>query len=296
MAGYLFVHFIGDFPDGEQVYFSRSRDGLHWQDLNGGQLVLRSTVGECGARDPFVVRHPQTGKFYLMATDLCIANGKGWQIAQYGGSRDLLIWQSDDLLHWDGPRAVTLGVEGAGCVWAPEAIWDEAHGDFLVFWASMVQLPGDEAPKQRIYASHTADFVTFTAPQIYLQAENHVIDMNILHAQGYYYRFTKDETTKRIIMDRLAELDGTPEPVPSAALEALEGVEGPECYPLPDGRYCLIVDRFAAGKGYLPMLCDDLAGGVFTPAEDYDLGATRKRHGGVLPLTDAEYATLDALL
>ena len=34
--GYLFVHFTGESPEGEQVYFALSRDGLHWQDLNDG--------------------------------------------------------------------------------------------------------------------------------------------------------------------------------------------------------------------------------------------------------------------
>lgn len=63
MAGYLFVHFIGEkYPEGEQIYFSVSEDGLHWQDLNGGQPVLRSPLGELGVRDPFMVRHPQTKK------------------------------------------------------------------------------------------------------------------------------------------------------------------------------------------------------------------------------------------
>lgn len=35
MAGYLFVHFTGEQQYGEQIYFSISRDGLHWKDLNG---------------------------------------------------------------------------------------------------------------------------------------------------------------------------------------------------------------------------------------------------------------------
>lgn len=38
MACYLFVHFIGEqSAHSEQVYFSVSPDGLHWQDLNQGQ-------------------------------------------------------------------------------------------------------------------------------------------------------------------------------------------------------------------------------------------------------------------
>ena len=35
MAAYLFVHFTGEEKDGEQVYFSVSKDGLFWEDLNG---------------------------------------------------------------------------------------------------------------------------------------------------------------------------------------------------------------------------------------------------------------------
>ena len=48
MAGYLFVHFTGEQKDGEQIYFSVSRDGLHWTDLNNGKPVLYSHIGECG--------------------------------------------------------------------------------------------------------------------------------------------------------------------------------------------------------------------------------------------------------
>ena len=80
-SGYLLVHFIGEQPDGEQVYFSYSEDGLHWKDLNAGLPVLRSELGEKGVRDPFLVRSPKEDKFYLIATDLRIANGKGWSAA-----------------------------------------------------------------------------------------------------------------------------------------------------------------------------------------------------------------------
>ena len=55
MAGYLFVHFIGEQENGEQIYFAVSEDGMHWQDLNGGQPVLVSDIGESGVRDPFIV-------------------------------------------------------------------------------------------------------------------------------------------------------------------------------------------------------------------------------------------------
>ena len=75
MPGYLFAHFTSEQADGEQIYFSISKDGLFWKDLNNGKPVLRSTIGECGARDPFIVKHPKTGMFYLMATGYTIKEG-----------------------------------------------------------------------------------------------------------------------------------------------------------------------------------------------------------------------------
>ena len=121
MAGYLFVHFTGEHKDGEQIYLALSQDGLHWQDLSETP-VLKSSVGMQGVRDPFPVRDPKTGRVYIIATDLRIEAGLGWGAAQFEGSRDLVVWESDDLIHWSKERAVTVGIPEAGCVWAPEAV------------------------------------------------------------------------------------------------------------------------------------------------------------------------------
>ncbi len=295
-SGYIFVHFIGEQADGEQVYFSVSEDGLHFRDLNGGQPVLRSHLGDGGVRDPFLVRHPQTGRYYLIATDLCIHRRKSWGSAVEAGSRDLIVWESEDLIRWAGPRAVTVGVADAGCVWAPEAVFDEARGEFFVFWASAVQQEGDPERKQRIYGAYTADFIRFTEPFLYAENVNHLIDMNIVREGGWYYRFVKDETTKTIRMERMRTLSGPAEPMPCALLDGLYGVEGPECYPLPDGRWCLIVDRFMAHLGYLPLVTEDLSSGVFTALTEgaFDLGLTKKRHGGVMQISLDTLAALVA--
>lgn len=293
-TGYLFVHFIGEQPDGEQIYFSLSRDMLHWNDLNGGKPVLRSGIGEKGARDPFLIRVPLDGggrKFYLIATDLRIEAGKGWEAAQHAGSRDILVWESEDLVSWSGPAARTVGVEGAGCVWAPEAVYDEVKGEILVFWASMVE------GKQKIYAAYTKDFVQFGAPFLFLEKENHVIDSTILRVKDGYFRYTKDETNKHIVVDFSKDLNPKAfREVKSTVLSELVGVEGPEIVKFNDREeWCLMVDRFAAGKGYLPLVSSDLAGGEFRILEDaeFDMGVNRKRHGGIIPVTEEEYRKLE---
>lgn len=291
MAAYLFVHFTVEKLGGEQVYFSLSRDGLHWQDLNGGQPVLRSELGEKGVRDPFLVRHPETGMYHLIATDLCIqARREDWAGAVMAGSRAVIIWDSPDLVTWSAPRAVTIAPEGAGCAWAPEAVWDAEKGEFLVFFAPYTEENGDAPGKgrHRIYAAYTRDFVTFGPAFKYIEHDRSVIDTTIVHTDGMYYRFSKDEVTKRIQVEKGAALLGEFEPVPCPVLDAMPGLEGPECYRLPDGSWCLICDQYRAKKGYLPIIIPDLTTMQPRPLApgQYDLGKTLKRHGGVLCIDD----------
>lgn len=295
-AGYLLVHFIGEGPDGEQVYFSYSEDGLHFRDMNGGQPVLRSDLGEKGIRDPFLVRSPKEGKFYLIATDLRMGNGRSWPSAVEKGSRDIIVWESDDLTNWSAPRAIACEVPGAGCVWAPEAVYDEQADDFLVFWASATQEPHEQERKHKIYSARTRDFRSFTTPELYIERDNHIIDTTIIKQDGTYYRYSKDETTKNIRAERGSRLDKDAfVDIEAAALETITGLEGPQIYKFNDrNEWCLIVDRFAEGKGYLPLLTSDLDSGEFrvVPDGEFDLGRTPKRHGGVLNITAEEAARL----
>lgn len=282
---YLFAHFTGEQKDGEQIYFSKSEDGLHFTDLNDGKPVLFSRIGEKGVRDPFIVKNEKTGTYYLIATDLRIEAGKGWGAAQFEGSRDIIVWESDDLKNWSEERAVTVGVNDAGCVWAPESVYVPEEDRFFVFWASMVPFDGTDARKQIIYGAYTKDFKEFTEPFKYLEADNHLIDMTIVHDGEYFYRFVKDETVKAVQLDRVKTLTGSvPEKIESEVLDSFLGVEGPECYRLPDGKWCLIVDQFMKGLGYIPLICDDLSSGKFRicDSSEYDFGKTKKRHGGVI--------------
>lgn len=295
MAAYLFAHFIGEEKNGEQIYFSVSQDGLHWKDLNNGNPILFSQIGTCGVRDPFLVRHPRTGTIYLIATDLRIEAGKGWKDAQENGSRSIIVWKTEDLVHWTKEKSYEVGLPEAGCVWAPEAVYDKEKEAFLVFFASKVKNKGEAEGKHRIYGTYTKNFEVFSETFLYMEKERDVIDTTILESEGQYYRVSKDETNKRLILEVAASLTGEFVRIDSIVLAALEGVEGPEGYLLPDGKtWCLIADQFMTGKGYLPMLTEDLASGDFKilSSEEYDMGKTKKRHGGVLQITDEEYERL----
>ena len=298
-GGNLFVHFTSEKngasrpSDEEQVYFALSRDGLRWRDLSDAP-VLVSHIGDRGVRDPFPVRDPGTGKVYIIATDLCTTGGTSWEKAQFAGSRDIIVWESEDLIRWSEERAVTVGVPEAGCVWAPEAVFEPESGAFFVFFASMVADPG-ETPKQRIYACRTRDFRSFTEPFLWIERPGHIIDTTVFERDGAFFRISGDDATHRLLFETADSLTGNWTAIESETLAGLPGVEGPETYVLHDGEtLCLIADRFAAGLGYLPMVTkspgrEDFR--ILDPGE-YDMGKSKKRHGGVLRISEEEYARL----
>lgn len=285
---YVFAYFTGETEQGEQVYFSVSKDGLRWVDINGQKPVLISTVGERGIRDPFLLRSETDGQYYLLGTDLRIAGGCGWDAARSAGSTQLVIWTSEDMIHWSEPWTYPVGIPGAGCAWAPEAVYDRKRDAYLVFWASCVE------EKQIIYSSYTRDFRHFTKSRKYMEYSYEVIDTTIVEADGKYYRFYKDETEKYIRVDCGTDLQGDFEEIQSETLKGMTGVEGAIVYPLKGGDWCLLVDQFAIGGGYLPLRCKDLASGEFSviPEEEYDMGKMLKRHGSVLQLDDNTWRSL----
>lgn len=286
---YLFSHFTTESLGGEQVYFSISRDGLHWQDLSD-KPALTWDRGDTGVRDPFMVQHPVTGVYYLMATDLCIHHRQGdWESAQYRGSRDLVFWESKDLIHWSEPWSVTLAPEVSGCAWAPEAVWDEEEQSFLIFFACMT--PYDGVTKQRIHAAHTLDFHAFSPVFLYIERPGHIIDTTIVHHEGMYYRFS---AAAGIQGDYGPRLTGEFHPLDMPVLKGLRGMEGPECYQLPDGRWCLIADWIGRNAGYQAIVIDDMAAGKarLLEPDEFDFGGLLKRHGGVVAISDEEYERL----
>lgn len=218
-----------------------------------------------------------------------------WQEAVTIGSRDIIVWESEDLIHWSEPWPVTVGVPSAGCVWAPEAIYDVKEDNFFVFWASNTKEDGD-MPKQKIYSARTKDFRQFTKTEKYIELDNHVIDTTMIYEDGYYYRFSKDETIKNIRVERGTSLEADSfSVVDIPAFKDLKGVEGPEIFKFNDrDEWCLIVDRYELHAGYLPLVTSDLSKGDFEILTDdkFDFGRTRKRHGGIINITSEEYERL----
>ncbi len=301
MEAYLFTHFVGTEgnADCEQIYFSLSKDGINWTTLNEAAPILTSTVGELGVRDPHIIRSPEGDKFFIVATDLSIYNRRDdshrWGTCQTSGSKSIVIWESTDLVNWSEARLVKVAPDNAGCTWAPETVYDDATGRYMVFWASKVA--GDNYTKQRVYRSYTRDFVNFTPAEVYIETDHSNIDTTFLKEDGVYYRFTKNESRSSVIMEQSISLDGPFAEVSTYTLNGtagntITGYEGPTAYKLNgEDKWCLLLDKYSTSEGYKPFITEDITAGKFTSGADFNFDGTY-RHGTVMTITIDEYNAL----
>lgn len=292
--GYLFAYFTdAGRSDAEQTYFSLSKDGLHWDELNDNNPTLTSTVGTKGVRDQFIMRSPEGDKFYLIATDLRIAS-TDWGTCQRSGSQSVVVWESTDLVNWSNERLVKVARDDAGCTWAPEIVYDDKTGEYVMFWASRVR--EDNYAKQRIYIAKTRDFYTFTEPEVWIDRDQDVIDTDVIKYNGTYYRFSKDEVDKNIIIDTSNQLlNKDYKRLSSPTVESQKGVEGPAVFKFNnEKKWGLLLDNYGGG-GYYPLVSNDIASGEFKKLDtsEYKL-PSGPRHGTVMPITQAEYDAVNA--
>jgi hypothetical protein len=302
LKGYLFSYFSPT----EQVYFglSEGNDPLNYRLLNNGNPTLTSSLGEKGARDPYIVRSPEGDKFYQIATDLKIGSTT-WDAAQRTGSKSLLVWESTDLVNWSPPRLVKVSPDTAGNTWAPEAYWDDTMGAYVVFWASKIYAESDpnhtaSTYNKMLYAT-TRDFYTFSEPKVWVDPGYSVIDSTALKHNGAFYRFTKDErnntsstpcskfiieekstTLRNLSWDFVKDCIGRP---------SIKAGEGPLVFKSnTENKWYLFIDEFV-DRGYVPFESTDPTSGNWTLSSGYSMPG-KPRHGTVLPVTAAEYNRL----
>lgn len=186
------------YPAGERVFghLSNGNDPLSYHALNGGAPLLTSTVGTRGVRDFYLVSEPDESRHWIIATDLnqTAAGGFGGKFL----SRSLVIWDSkgSSLTQWSAPRLVEVVPENFRMAWAPEAVYDKARGQFMVFWSSNrygdAQHTGSP-DKDKVYRSYTSDFKSFTPAELYSELSDgaSTIDMTIHPTVSRYYGYCR---------------------------------------------------------------------------------------------------------
>ena len=305
---YLFVHFRETTtPNGEQVYFGLSRDGFHWETVNDGKPVLWAYYGDKGVRDHTIARKKDNGGFIILSTDLSLSYGMrnqyhhSWDESGRSGSHCLSVWESPDLVTWTEQRLVDMGDDGFGCVWAPDVIFDEEDGSWVLHWSSSHRKNdyGDKA----IYYSRTKDFRTFTQPQeLYRNPNNGVIDSAMYKENGIYYLFVKNEKNPAAV--QLLKSDAITGPwqvIPAfdrqmAKLQAGK-YEAPTAFRTNDGRWCLFLDYYGvkgAGQGYVPFVAESIDSGEFIRSDASFSFPYGFKHGTILPISLEEYDRIKA--
>lgn len=296
--GYLFGHFIGEgAANQEQIYFALSESGLTFKDMNKSKPVLTSTVGEKGVRDPYLYRSPEGDRFFLIATDLSIFGRGGWRMNAQGytdasttGSHNLVLWQSTDLVNWGEPKLINVAPENAGMSWAPEMIYDDETGEYIIFFASSIMNP-DTLRKDKpnaIYYVATRDFVNFSETRLFIDnqtdgsADNkqrEIIDTTVIKIGDTYYSASKDGDnyeanggirimkTKNLLdhesWEKVLDLDELGLNLSGLKLNKLDNstLEGPELFRLNKKdwkdsnipEYVLMADQYGVSGGYLPL-------------------------------------------
>lgn len=301
-VGYLFGHFIGEETENhEQIYFAVSDDGLNFKDMNNCKPVLISKIGEKGVRDPYLYRSHEGDRFFLVATDLSIHNRGGWVKNEQGyydasttGSHYLVLWQSDDLVNWGEPTLLNVAPENAGMAWAPEMIYDDETGEYIIFFASSIMNPETKlkAKPNAIYYVATRDFVNFSETRLFIDNQcdgatgkpREIIDTTVIKIGDYYYSASKDGDNaeedggirimkSRNLLDaasweKVLDLDELGLDVAGLKVTCLDNtsLEGPELFQynkkdwsnpnVPE--YGIMADQYMAGTGYLPLKTTDL--------------------------------------
>ncbi len=340
--GYLLIHFLED-SDGyaERIYLDLSEgdDPERWHTLNAGAPILTSPLGTTGVRDPYLVRNPETGRVYILATDLRVydpdtdPDTRNWKYWSHHGSTNLIVWHSDDLVHWSAPYTLDVSARAdgthaqLGMAWAPEAMWvpdyyPKGHlggrGAFVLYWSSKLFADddvdhADPEVYDRILWGATTDFTnaTFTLGGVLVDRGHPTIDTTIIQRtmpDGHRrtYRATKDNGPRANIWLDATDTERWWEP----GVEWREiqenigagwtengnpgGVEGPALFAShSEARWYLYVDVIPS-IGYRPMTSTDPDQGFdYLRSRDFRM-APHTKHGGVLDLSREEYERLRA--
>ncbi|KAL1851661.1 hypothetical protein Daus18300_012470 [Diaporthe australafricana] len=300
LEGYAFLYFTAS-DESIDLASSNGNNGLSFTELNNGQPVLTSNLGDGGG-----------DKFFILATDLCTGCGtSSWAEAPapHGkpAHRGLGVARPRHLLSEQRHVRVSPPPGSNGNTWAPEAYWDRELRAYLVYWASGIYDDDDDAADpgrerteyQRDGVRHHGRLRDVFGEPVVWQDEppGGRIDSTVILEEegGMYYRFTK------ATVDGCADIVQESSPSLTAGLDGWARVascigtsaewHGRGGRPTNPGdvngeRYVLIVDELD-GDGYVPLESADLTTGEWALSNNYSYPITPRR-GTILPLTAVE--------
>ncbi|WP_242696180.1 family 43 glycosylhydrolase [Longitalea luteola] len=290
-VAYLFVYFTGNRITEEAIRYAISKDGFQYFALNNNHPVIDSKKisSSGGVRDPHILRAEDGKTFYMVATDMVSA--KGWD-----ANRAMTLMKSTDLINWTSSviniQQQYKGHEDLKRVWAPQTIYDEAAGKYMVYWSMK---HGD---KHDIiyYAYANREFTALEGepkPLFIPATPAYNIDADIVKKDSLYYLFRKTggadgagikvATTALLTSGKWTENEQYVQPTKL-------DVEGSSVFKLNNwSTYIMMYDLFKA-HGFQFTRSQDLRHFEIIDKEvkmDF-----KPRHGSVIALTGAEVKAL----
>ncbi|MAM17991.1 MAG: family 43 glycosylhydrolase [Christiangramia sp.] len=289
-SNYLFAYFTGNGDGEEAVHYAISSDGYNYYALNDDKAILdnRSISSTGGVRDPHILRGPDD-HFYMVLTDLKTSE-MGWN------NTAMILLKSNDLINWkssviDITRSFPQEFSDVNRVWAPQTIYDEHTGKFMVYF-SMLQPGGYD---KIYYAYANQDFTALEAApkQLFFSPnEKATIDGDIILKDGKYHLFYKTEGTddKGIKVAISDSLTSGYQALPGNVDQTDKAVEGSGVFKLiGSDQYILMYDVYRDGE-YQFAESSDLQN--FKVVDEQISMNFHPRHGTVIPITEEETSRL----
>ncbi len=292
---YLFAYFTGNAPNQEKMYYGLSRDGYHFNTINGGNPVLESTKGHQCMRDPFIMQG-QNGLYYAIFTDM--RSYDGW-----ASQSSIIIFESEDLINWDKGTIIDFNQFGwYNRAWAPQAIWDPEFYDSETgeYGAYMIYLALSSGGATQMYKVYSKDMKTLiTKPEILYKRRDNLsdIDSDIIYKDGTYYMYVKDESAGGIYVVTSSHAGGPySERINALPRKNSRGndvaIEGSGIFKLMnEDKYNLVYDAYNDGF-FIMTETTDLLNFTQLNRSEYSFDFT-PRHGYVITVSKAEVDALE---
>ncbi len=313
-GAYLFCYFVGNAPEEQTIHFAVSSDGYNFEALNGNEAVIDQTMGTGCVRDPYIFKAvDEKGEdcYYIVATDMDAM--QGWT-----SNHAIIFWKSYDLVNWQDEYVLDFrsfeGWEGCNRAWAPQVIWDEDAGKYMLYLAlSTWDDPDTEANEDvaQHYYLYTSDFRSFTEPEYLYGRRDEVVtreddstftgvqcidgDMIYNEKDGYYYLYFKEDLTQKIAYVKSRSATGPFNEDYIVCSLNWWGVEGSTMYNITGtNAWMMIMDEYSEGTFFAQMTRDFESFRQVRRAS-YSIDQLKPRHGSVVAISEDEYfALIDA--
>ena len=243
-------------------------------------------------RDPWLGRGPD-GVWHMLWT-------WGWTRADGDKALKIGTAESKDLIHWSPQReiAVMATEPTARNAWAPEAVYNPATKEWVIFWASTIpgrfpgtEEAGDKGYDHRIYSMTTRDWKTFSESKMFFNPGFNAIDSTMIQDGKQWIMVFKDERknppVKRL---RLAFADSPQGPWHDISEPfSRDWIEGPSVVKI-GAEWWIYFDHYIKPHGYGAIRTKDWK--TFEDVSEQVSFPEDHRHGTVVKITEKEAKAL----